>query len=338
MPRWSNWRSCCLLTSSNRRSRTLTIATSSSGSRTSSGREGTGPKAHGSWLTALSSAPALDLRFPAANTVSPDLVSVTLDDLSPSAIHETEIEGRPSWRVFFTTPDLRERASAVLHAAHAKAGLEIASVDVPDEDWAARSQASLRAVRVGRVIVAPPWDRRDPDADDVVVIIRPSMGFGTGHHETTRLCLGMLQDLALDDRTVLDVGTGSGVLALTADRLGAASTRGIDLDPDAIDNARENWSLNGRSPRVRFEVADVSDPGAPADIVVANLTGGLLSRMARQLMGLVRRAADRRLGLSDARSGERAGRLRSRGAPMFVEHAKAIGRLRCCTRQAACRP
>ena len=244
--------------------------------------------AHGSWRTASPSAPALDLRFPAANALLPDLVSVTLDDLSPTAIHETETDGRASWRVFFTTADLRARASVVLHAAHATVGLEIASVDVPDEDWAARSQASLRAVRVGRVVVAPPWDRPDSDAaDDVVVIIRPSMGFGTGHHETTRLCLGMLQSLALEDCTVLDVGTGSGVLALTADGLGAASTRGIDFDPDAIDNARENWVLNGRSPRVRFDVAHASDAGSSADIVLANLTGALLARIAQQLIGLV---------------------------------------------------
>lgn len=243
----------------------------------------------------MSDAPALDLHFIDA-TVSPDLVAVTLDDLSPSAIHETETCGRVAWRVFFSTRADRDAALNALRSAHRGAALEIAAVDVPDEDWAARSQASLRSIRVGRVVVAPPWDRpatadhpfeSSPDRD-IVVVIRPSMGFGTGHHETTRLCLGTLQEVALANRSVLDVGTGSGVLTLAADALGAASSRGIDLDPDAIESARENRVLNGSSPRVRFEIADASDPGAAADVVLANLTGALLRRIAHQLIRLVR--------------------------------------------------
>jgi len=243
----------------------------------------------------VADAPALDLHF-VDGAVSPDLVAVTLDDLSPSAIHETETSGRVTWRIFFPTAARRDAALTTLRNTHRNDGLEIAAVDVPDEDWAARSQAALRSIRVGRVVVAPPWDRPltgdDPVASsatrDVVVVIRPSMGFGTGHHETTRLCLRLLQDVALADRSVLDVGTGSGVLTLAADALGAASSRGIDVDPDAIESARENWTLNGCSPRVLFEVADAADAGAATDVVLANLTGGLLRRIAHQLISLVR--------------------------------------------------
>jgi len=152
--------------------------------------------------------------------------------------------------------------------------LTLASVDVPDEDWAARSQASLKAVRVGNLIVAPPWDA------PIVVAIRPSMGFGTGHHATTRLCLAALQAIEIKERTVIDVGTGSGVLAIAASLLGAVNVRGIDDDEDAIHAAWDNLALNPAA-IVTLLVGDLrSTELEPADIVFGNLTGGLLMASA----------------------------------------------------------
>ncbi|MFN7980744.1 MAG: 50S ribosomal protein L11 methyltransferase [Vicinamibacterales bacterium] len=114
------------------------------------------------------------------------------------------------------------------------------------------------------------------------------MGFGTGHHVTTRLCLQALQTLNLAGATVLDVGTGSGVLAIAAALLGARSARGIDFDDDAITSARENLDLNPGASNVTFQTIDVRDaPVEPADVVLANLTGGSIVQSAAMLRAAV---------------------------------------------------
>ena len=241
-----------------------------------------------------------------------ELLQAALDDYAVTAINEDA----STWRVFFQTPAERDRASTGLRATFIDVAFD--PVDVPDENWAARSQAALRAVRVGSVVVAPPWDvpaARTPD--DTVIIIKPSMGFGTGHHATTRLCLAALQRLDLQGRSAMDVGTGSGVLAIAASVMGAEPVRAFDDDDDAVTSARENLALNPTA-RVTVDVGDLRATGrAAADIVLANLTGGLLVAAAPELRDLTKPGG--RLILSGFQRVEEADVLRA-FSPLTIEH------------------
>jgi ribosomal protein L11 methyltransferase len=211
----------------------------------------------------------------AHEAVQGDLLEATLTDFDVEAIDEGAATG---WRVFFRTRAGRDRAHQAIAREFPK--LALTPVDVPDEDWAARSQASLKAVRVGNLIVAPPWDA------PIVIAIRPSMGFGTGHHATTRLCLAALQAIEVKDRTVIDVGTGSGVLAIAASLLGAVNVRGLDDDEDAVHAAWDNLALNPAA-IVTLLVGDLrATELEPADIVFGNITGGLLIASAARMMAL----------------------------------------------------
>ena len=125
--------------------------------------------------------------------------------------------------------------------------------------------------------------------NDVVIVIEPSMGFGTGHHATTRMCLRLLSDIDVSNETVLDLGTGSGVLAMAAALGGARKVMAVDVDADAIASAEASAQLHTRPDTITFRVADFRhDPPAPADVVLANLTGGMLTSNAAAIAGLVR--------------------------------------------------
>jgi ribosomal protein L11 methyltransferase len=212
-----------------------------------------------------------------------------LDPFGPMAIQEHE--SGDGWRVFFRSAADRDAARGALAAEFGNALLRIVAIEVDDEDWARRSQASLTAIRVGRVVVAPPWQpsSEPPTASsEIVIVIDPSTGFGTGHHASTRLCLELLQKRDLSGRRVIDVGTGSGVLALAAWKLGAIHVTAIDNDPDALENARDNVQRNGGGNAIAIRESDLSIASLePADLVIANLTGALLQRHAESLRRLV---------------------------------------------------
>jgi ribosomal protein L11 methyltransferase len=149
---------------------------------------------------------------------------------------------------------------------------------VPEEDWGLAWKAHFKPVRVGnRFVVKPPWEKWTAEPDDLVIDISPKMAFGTGSHETTRLCMEMLERHLRPGMTVLDVGTGSGILAVAALKLGAASALGLDVEEESVENAAENAGLNGVAERFDVRLGSVDNPGEAApqgrafDLILANI-------------------------------------------------------------------
>lgn len=255
--------------------------------------------------------PALDVEHVAGAGAPADFddrLALAFDDLDIVAV-ESERAGH--WRAYFTLASARDTAATVLRDTFGDL-VAISALDVPDEGWAVKVQSSLGPIRVDGLVIAPPWDvvggeqgHRGEGAEGHedrneqgqsgsgarVIVIEPSMGFGTGHHQSTRLCLRVLQRLPIAGRTVLDVGTGSGVLAIAAACLGAARVTAIDNDPDAVAAAKDNVVRNAVTHLVDVRLDDLGrmeGPGAPAaDVVVANLTANVIRRLREPLVRLV---------------------------------------------------
>ncbi|MEJ0026667.1 MAG: 50S ribosomal protein L11 methyltransferase [Rhizomicrobium sp.] len=166
-------------------------------------------------------------------------------------------------------------------------GHTIAVAPLPDQDWIRLSQEGLPPVRAGRFFVYGAHDAGTVPPGVVALKIEAGMAFGTGHHETTALCLAALSDLAKRRRfaRVLDLGCGTGLLAIAAAKLWRRRVLATDIDPDAIAVTRENAAANGAAPLVRAALADgLTNPtiaaGAPYDLIVANILASPLTQLA----------------------------------------------------------
>lgn len=162
---------------------------------------------------------------------------------------------------------------------------ELKSREVEERDWLAEWKKSWRAVEVGRFVVAPPWSEIREDSTRIVIRVEPGMAFGTGTHETTRLCLAAI-DEHFHGGSFLDVGTGTGILAIAAAKLyPSARIEACDTDALAVQVAEENARLNGVEGRINFRAGTVEETTLSADMVCANLTADVILPLLPALLG-----------------------------------------------------
>jgi ribosomal protein L11 methyltransferase len=192
---------------------------------------------------------------------------------------------------FEHAPD-REAVRAELAAAlrvyelHSAAVREMKLREVRDQDWLGEWKKSWQPVEVGqRFTIAPPWAEVAP-GERLVIRIEPGMAFGTGTHETTRLCLTAIERYFAGG-SFLDVGTGTGILAIAAAKLFPdARIEACDTDADAVEIARENARLNEVADQITFRVGSVEEASASADLVCANLTADVIVPLLPALVGV----------------------------------------------------
>lgn len=192
---------------------------------------------------------------------------------------ETAVDGTRVTGYFEAGPD-RERVREELREALRIYELPSSSVrdmnvrEVEQRDWLEEWKKNWQPVQVGRFIIAPPWSTLDNTHDRVIIRIEPGMAFGTGTHETTRLCLAAIEKY-YEGGSFLDVGTGTGILAIAAAMLApGAHVEACDTDADAIEIARDNAAANGVD-RIDFRVGSTAEVSS-ADFVCANLTADVI--------------------------------------------------------------
>ena len=192
---------------------------------------------------------------------------------------------------FAATPD-RERVRYELLEALRIYGLPSSSVrdmnvrEVAQRDWLEEWKQNWQPVEIGRFIIAPPWSNLGDVHDRLVIRIEPGMAFGTGTHETTRLCLEAIQK-HFAGGSFLDVGTGTGILAIAAAKLfPGARIEACDTDEMAIQIACENAAANGVLDQIDFRAGSVEESTASADLVCANLTADVIVQILPSLVSL----------------------------------------------------
>ncbi|UWG96860.1 50S ribosomal protein L11 methyltransferase [Dehalobacter sp. DCM] len=163
------------------------------------------------------------------------------------------------------------------------------SVMVKEEDWANEWKRYFKPVRIGQhILIKPTWEEADPLDDDVIIEIDPGMAFGTGTHPTTVLCLEALEDLIQEGTDVFDIGTGSGILAVAAAKLGGNVQAG-DIDPLAVRIARQNAALNKIEDKIKVDAGNLGEVfTGKADVVIANIIADVIIELLPSLPELMK--------------------------------------------------
>ncbi|MEN6620048.1 MAG: 50S ribosomal protein L11 methyltransferase [Smithella sp.] len=164
---------------------------------------------------------------------------------------------------------------------------------ITDPDWGEQWKKYFKPIRVSsNIIVKPTWERYTPSSRDIVIEIDPGMAFGTGQHASTRMCIEALEDIIMKDRKVanwkvLDVGCGTGILGITAAKLGAQEVICLDNDQKATEIAKENAEINLVSDHLRIVNEDAMTISEPRNLIFANLTSKLLLKLRKHLIQLL---------------------------------------------------
>ena len=185
-------------------------------------------------------------------------------------------------------PDGRRRLAAAEDLAAGLPGARLSRAAVQDADWENNWKQFYKPMEIGkRLLVIPEWEQAGAP-DRVELRLNPGLTFGTGSHATTRLCLQALDAHISGGERVLDIGTGSGILAIAALKLGAASAEGVDIDPVAVRTAGENAALNGVQDKLTVLVGDLSDKASGTyDIITANIVANAILSLAPAVPGLM---------------------------------------------------
>ena len=206
---------------------------------------------------------------------------------------------------------LRQRLEA------AEADYALRADGVEQEDWENAWKAYYHPLEIGRrLAIVPSWE--DYSTDRTVIRLDPGLAFGTGAHETTALCLAALDELVAGGERVLDIGTGSGILAIAALKLGAREAEGVDIDPMCVRTAGENAVLNGVAGRLKVLVGDLSDKAAGQyDLITANIVANAILSLAPHIPALLAPGGFFiASGVIDAREAEVAAGLAAAGLAM----------------------
>jgi ribosomal protein L11 methyltransferase len=152
------------------------------------------------------------------------------------------------------------------------------TVRVVDGDaWLEVWKEHFRPIHLGRIVVVPEWIKYAPKAEEKVVLLDSNMAFGTGEHETTSMCVELLQDYLTPDSVCIDVGCGSGILGISAVKLGAKHAYLTDIDPVAVDSANHNGALNGVAEKITVSHSNLLDENhVTGDVILANITAEVL--------------------------------------------------------------
>lgn len=223
-----------------------------------------------------------------------EAAAVALTDLGAEGVIEEQTASGYQVKAYFPAgdwdrikPDLVKRLDRVRE--YFPSLMLVRETEAVNTDWQEAWKSFHQPITVGPLWVGPPWQVGDAPEEADRLVIDPAQAFGTGAHATTRLCLEALVECLAGKapETMLDVGTGSGVLALAALRLGVASALGTDIDPLAVDAAKENAQRNGLADRLEVSDTPAGELEGTYALVTANLTGPIHHLLARDLTRLV---------------------------------------------------